>query len=160
MNTYQSSQSSQRGFTLIELIVVIVILGILAATALPRFGNLQGDARAAKMTGAVGAINAAGALARAVQLAQGLNENSNISMDGVTITMASGYPNIGASGIVLAANLAAADFPSSTLGSTTTLTIQPDAGHTNACIATYTVAAGNGAAPLVVRSGVDRTNCL
>ena len=158
MYTYQSSQSSQRGFTLIELIVVIVILGILAATALPRFGNLQGDARAAKMNGAVGAVNAAAALARAVLLAQGLNENSSISMDGVTITMASGYPNVGASGIVLAANLAAADFPTSSVG--TVLTIQPDAGHTTTCIVTYTAAVGNGAAPVVVRSGVNRTNCL
>ena len=36
---------SQGGFTLIEIISVLVLLGILAAVAVPKFINLQADAR-------------------------------------------------------------------------------------------------------------------
>ena len=36
---------NQKGFTLIEIIAVLVILGILAAVAVPRFINLQDEAR-------------------------------------------------------------------------------------------------------------------
>jgi MSHA pilin protein MshA len=53
---------NQKGFTLIELVVVIVILGILAATALPKFVDLSGDAEQAAVQGVAGAVSSAGSM--------------------------------------------------------------------------------------------------
>ena len=47
---------NRKGFTLIELIMVIVLLGLLAIVAIPKYYDLQADAKLAADKGVVGGV--------------------------------------------------------------------------------------------------------
>lgn len=50
----KSVLKNQKGFTLVEIIAVLVILGILAAVAIPKYFNLQEEARDKALDAALG----------------------------------------------------------------------------------------------------------
>ncbi len=98
--------TAQAGFTLIELIVVIVILGILAATALPKFADMGGDARLATVKAAKGALEATSAMAHGRYL---IAPGTAVALEGTTISMTNNYPTAGAA-FAAAAGLTATDW--------------------------------------------------
>ncbi|MFZ5775528.1 MAG: pilus assembly FimT family protein [Thermodesulfobacteriota bacterium] len=83
---------NQKGFTLIEIIVVIVLLGILAATAIPRFGDMQTDARIASVNGLAGALRGASAIVHSRALLDG--QTGSTGADTVTLEGATSVSTI------------------------------------------------------------------
>jgi len=87
-------RKSSAGFTLIELVVVITILGILAAFAIPRFANLEVEAREAAVQGLGGSVRSAATLAHSLSLATGAAVADPVTMEGTAVAMANRYPTL------------------------------------------------------------------
>lgn len=151
----------QTGFTLIELVVVIVILAILAAIALPKFANMQAQARIAKMNGALGAMKSASAMAHGILLANGYPTDYNgnpaapdINVEGTDVVYVNGYPDDAS--IAALSGIAAPDYVVAALAGNTE-GIQADANHA-ACQVIYTEAVA-GAQPSYNIAGLTVANC-
>lgn len=147
----------QSGFTLIELVIVIVILGILAATAVPKFVNLQGEARAAAMKGVKGALEGAASITYAKAAIDGQEALSAATSTDLSIDLVFGYPKATSAALSTMTELSAGDWvfsdPDGATPATVTITASAASGATGtgdtACNVTYKEAEDKSTRPVI-----------
>ncbi len=78
-------------------------MGILAAVAVPRYIDMQRQARAAKIEAIYGDVQTATRIVRAAVMVRG--NVASLPIEGTTVSLVNGYPAASDTGIIAAANL-------------------------------------------------------
>lgn len=106
--------TKQNGFTLIELVIVIIILGILSAVAVPKFIDIQTDARISSLNGVKASLEGGSTLIYSKAAIDGLEkEGSGTKLDlggGNEVDITYGYPDASETGIIEAVELSTGDW--------------------------------------------------
>ena len=99
-----AGKSGQQGFTLIEIIAVLVILGILAVVAIPKYLDLQDEARKSAAQGLVAAAQSQLSMGYA---AMKLNSTLGLTPGGecAKVAVSNANANVTCTGTVWTANV-------------------------------------------------------